>query len=91
MIGHDGDLYEVSSDEECKTHFPMWSTLKSPLLISTDIKKLDSKAYSIYSNSAIIAVNQDPLGAAQIEFGGPVWTTLMTTAGGERSRCGQIR
>ena len=63
----DLDMMEIgnggSSDEEYKTHFSMWSVLKSSLLMATDIRKLDSKAYSIYSNQAVIAVNQDPLGA----------------------------
>lgn len=63
---NDLDMMEIgnggSTDEEYKTHFSMWSALKSPLLIAADVRKLNAQAYSIYTNQAVIAVNQDPLG-----------------------------
>lgn len=54
------------SDEEYKLHFTMWAAMKSPLIIGTDVTALDAKAYSIYTNPAIIALNQDPSGSAII-------------------------
>ena len=40
--------------------------MKSPLIMGTDVTALDAKAYSIYTNPAILAVSQDPAGAAII-------------------------
>lgn len=41
----------------------MWSALKSPLLMGTDIRVLDANSYTIYMNPAILALSQDPLGS----------------------------
>lgn len=38
--------------------------MKSPLLIGTDIQKLTGSSLSIFSNPAILAISQDPLGTA---------------------------
>lgn len=52
------------TDEEYKLHMTMWAAMKSPLIIGTDVTALDAKAYSIYTNPAILALSQDPAGAA---------------------------
>lgn len=36
--------------------------LKSPMIIGTDVTKMDAGTLSIYSNAAILAISQDPLG-----------------------------
>ena len=51
-------------DNECVTHFSMWSLLSSPLVIGTDIVKLTPANLAILSNPAVIALNQDPSGTA---------------------------
>ena len=48
------------TDGEYMIHFSMWAALKSPLIISTDIRFISPTAYSIYSNPAVLAVSQDP-------------------------------
>lgn len=52
------------TDEEYKTHMTMWAAVKSPLIIGADVRSLDAQAYSIYTNPAIIAINQDPTGSS---------------------------
>ena len=52
------------TDEEYKLHMTMWAAMKSPLIIGTDVTAMDAKAYSIYTNPAILALSQDPAGAA---------------------------
>ncbi|MCJ1250934.1 hypothetical protein MMC30_008162 [Trapelia coarctata] len=66
----DMDMLEVGNggqtDDEYKTHFSMWALNSSPLIMGTDIRNLTASALSIYSNPAIIALNQDPAVAAAI-------------------------
>lgn len=38
--------------------------MKSPLFIGTDVQKMTGSSLSIYSNPAILAISQDPLGTA---------------------------
>lgn len=54
------------TDEEYKLHMTMWAAMKSPLIIGTDVNTMDAKTYSIYTNPAILALSQDPAGAAII-------------------------
>ena len=51
------------NDEEYKLHFTMWAAVKSPLIIGTDVRVLSADSLSIYTNPAIIALNQDPAGS----------------------------
>ena len=65
---NDMDMLEVGNggmtDEEQITHFTMWSILKSPLIMGTNIPAMSPQTLSIYSNPAVIAINQDPAGTA---------------------------
>ena len=38
--------------------------MKSPLIIGTDVRRMTPATLSIYSNPAVLAVSQDPLGSA---------------------------
>ena len=64
---NDLDMLEVGNggmtDEEEVTHFTMWAILKSPLIIGTNVPHMSPQALSIYSNPAVIAINQDPAGS----------------------------
>lgn len=40
----------------------MWSMMSSPLIIGTDVRTLSPANLAIYSNPAVIAINQDPNG-----------------------------
>jgi alpha-galactosidase len=60
-------LYDIdsnTSDNEAVTHFSMWAIMSSPLIIGTDVRTLDAANLAIYSNPAVIALNQDPSGSA---------------------------
>jgi alpha-galactosidase len=66
--GHwnDPDMLEVGnggmSDAEYRSHFSLWSIMAAPLLIGTDIRKIQPAALEILLNKEVIAVDQDPLG-----------------------------
>nr|Q99172.1 RecName: Full=Alpha-galactosidase; AltName: Full=Alpha-D-galactoside galactohydrolase; AltName: Full=Melibiase; Flags: Precursor [Lachancea cidri]AAA35280.1 alpha-galactosidase [Lachancea cidri] len=63
---NDLDMLEVGvgnmSDSEEVAHFSMWAIVKSPLIIGADIDDLKDSSLSVYSNPAVIAINQDVLG-----------------------------
>jgi alpha-galactosidase len=60
---NDMDMLEIGnggqSDSEYVVHFSMWAMSSSPLLIGTNIGTLSAANLAIYSNPAIIALNQD--------------------------------
>ena len=74
---NDLDMLEVGnggmSDDEYKVHMSMWAMNSSPLIIGTDIRKLSASALSIYSNPAVLAVNQDPSANA----GNRIWRYMV--------------
>ena len=47
---------------ESRTQLALWAMMSVPLILSSDIEKLDSKAIGIISNEAVLAIDQDPLG-----------------------------
>lgn len=50
------------SYEQAKSQMAIWSIMAAPLLMSTDLTKIDPKFKDILLNKKVIAVNQDPLG-----------------------------
>lgn len=52
------------TDDEYKTHMTMWAAVKSPLIIGSDVRKMDAQSYSIHTNPAILAISQDPAGSS---------------------------
>ncbi|KAF2421141.1 alpha-galactosidase [Tothia fuscella] len=60
----DMDMLEVGNggqdDNEYVTHFSLWALMSSPLLIGTNVLTLTPANLAIYSNPAVIALNQDP-------------------------------
>jgi hypothetical protein len=65
------------TDEEYKSHFSLWSIMKSPLILGMDLTSLtpESAAYKIISNKEVIAVNQDSAGFQARR----VWSDKMKT------------
>ncbi|KAK0202017.1 glycoside hydrolase family 27 protein [Desarmillaria ectypa] len=66
FYGHnDLDMLQIGNGnlnyEESKTHFTVWSLVKSPLLIGTDLSSVSEQSLSILKNTEIIAINQDPV------------------------------
>ncbi|EQD27055.1 alpha-N-acetylgalactosaminidase [mine drainage metagenome] len=64
---NDPDMLEVGNHgltiREQRAQFSLWAEMAAPLLISTDVARLSPRALRILSNAAVIAVDQDPLGA----------------------------
>ena len=52
------------SDAQARAQFTMWSLFPANLLISQNMLQWSDYALETYSNAELIAVNQDPLGAA---------------------------
>jgi alpha-galactosidase len=55
------DMNEESY-ERSKAHMIMWSIMKSPLVLSTDLSKISKETLSIVTNKICLQVNQDVLG-----------------------------
>jgi alpha-galactosidase len=68
---NDMDMLEVGNkgqtDSEYVAHFSMWAINSSPLLMGTNILTLSPANLAIYSNPAVIALNQDPSGTAAVQ------------------------
>ena len=47
---------------EYQTQFSLWSLMKSPLLIGTDLRNIDDESLRILTNPEVIAINQDKMG-----------------------------
>ncbi|MFG1812049.1 glycoside hydrolase family 27 protein [Streptomyces sp. NPDC049040] len=66
--GHwnDPDMLEVGNGSltatEARTEFSLWSEMAAPLIAGTNIASASSTTLSIYTNSRVIAVDQDSLG-----------------------------
>lgn len=65
---NDMDMLEIGnggqSDSEYVVHFSMWAINSSPMLIGTNVGTLSPANLAIYSNPAILAINQDPSAGA---------------------------
>lgn len=48
--------------EEYRTHFSMWSILASPLILGSDVTRMDDYTTETLTNVEVIELNQDPLG-----------------------------
>ncbi|KAJ8468688.1 hypothetical protein ONZ51_g9486 [Trametes cubensis] len=61
---NDMDMMEIGNGDltiqEQRTHFAVWSFLKSPILLGTDLSQLNSTQLSIIKNAELIAFHQDP-------------------------------
>jgi alpha-galactosidase len=50
--------------DEQYSHITLWSLLAAPLLLGNDLTRLDPFTRNLLTNDEVIAVDQDPLGAA---------------------------
>lgn len=57
-----GNLWGALGNAEGRSHFSMWSVMKAPLLIGTDVTNMTAETLATLTNPEVIAVNQDPLG-----------------------------
>ncbi len=62
---NDPDMLEVGNggmtDTEYRSHFSLWSMMAAPLLIGSDLRKIDQASWDVLLNTDVIAVDQDPL------------------------------
>lgn len=82
MIGMPG-----LSQLQNKVHMSLWAISGAPLIVGTDLSKLDDATKAILTNQNVLSVDQDPLGIQAIKVGEPhpglqVWIKPMSTAGG---------
>ena len=99
---NDPDMLEVGvgglNYEENKAHFSLWCMMAAPLILGNDVRqflKADgtpdtaNTAYNIVTNKAMIAIDQDPLGAQcrRVETNGLQDTLVKPLAGGEVAIC----
>nr|WP_069463101.1 ricin-type beta-trefoil lectin domain protein [Actinacidiphila rubida] len=77
--GHwnDPDMLEVGngsmSTTENRSEFSLWAEMAAPLIAGTNLASASSATLSVYTNSRVIAVDQDPLGRQG---------TMVSSAGG---------
>ncbi|KAL4981019.1 putative alpha-galactosidase B [Aspergillus desertorum] len=63
----DADMLEVGNGEgeltvaENRAHFALWAAMRSPLLIGTNLDKIEQEYLSILKNPTLLAFHQDPL------------------------------
>ncbi|GLZ31868.1 alpha-galactosidase [Lentzea sp. NBRC 105346] len=66
--GHwnDPDMLEVGNGKmsatEYRSHFSLWAVMAAPLLIGSDLRKVNADTFTILENRDVIAVDQDKLG-----------------------------
>ncbi|KAF9780565.1 alpha-galactosidase [Thelephora terrestris] len=72
QIGNGGMTFD-----EYVTHFSMWALLKSPLILGNDLLNMSNETWTVITNTAIIAVNQDLNGQPGIRL----WKTLVPEGG----------
>lgn len=63
QIGNGGMTFD-----EYVTHFSMWALLKSPLIMGHDLLDMSDETWTILTNTAIIAINQDSNGQPGIRL-----------------------
>ena len=56
------------TDDEAIAHFSLWAALKSPLLMTNVMTKIDGPTLSILQNTAVLAVSQDPEGSSAVRI-----------------------
>ncbi|KAK1830493.1 glycoside hydrolase superfamily [Podospora conica] len=56
------------TEAEERAHFGLWAIMKSPIILGTDMSKLKESTLKIIRNKGILAINQDPLGAAATTY-----------------------
>ena len=99
---NDPDMLEVGNGglnyEENKAHFSLWCMMAAPLILGNDVRAFlkadgtpdtENTAYKIVTNKALIAIDQDPLGAQcrRIETTGLQDTLVKPLAGGDAAIC----
>jgi hypothetical protein len=63
---NDPDMLEIGNggmtDTEYRSEFSLWAEMAAPLIAGTDVRTMSPATKAIYTNRAVIAVDQDTLG-----------------------------
>lgn len=63
---NDPDMLQVGNGSltlsENQAHVGMWAMLAAPLMVGTDLQKIDPAVLDILTNEIIVGIDQDPLG-----------------------------
>jgi len=70
LLGSDSSTAAHLSPIQSRTMFSLWSVMTAPLLIGSNIRKLNAWDLETYSNAEVIKVNQDPLGKQATRLAG---------------------
>jgi alpha-galactosidase len=70
LIGSDPSTAAHLSQAQSRTMFSLWAVMAAPLLIGSNIRSLNAWDLQTYSNTEIIAVNQDPAGKQGVRLSG---------------------
>ena len=88
---NDPDMLEVGNGgmttTEYESHFSIWAMLAAPLVAGNDMAKMDEATKRILTNTAVIAVDQDPLGrqGRRVWREGSLEIWVRTLQGGDRA------
>ncbi len=77
---------EGATPQEYRTHLSMWAILASPLILGSDVTRMDRYTRETLTNDEVIALNQDPLGeqAARVRKDGDLEVFAKALADGGR-------
>jgi alpha-galactosidase len=70
LIGSDPSTAAHLTQTQSRTMFSLWSVMAAPLLIGSNIRSLNAWDLQTYSNTEVIAVNQDPAGRQGVRLAG---------------------
>jgi alpha-galactosidase len=70
LLGSDSGTAFHLTPTQSRTMFSLWSVMTAPLLIGSNIRALNTWDLQTYSNSEIIAVDQDPVGRQGVRLAG---------------------
>lgn len=88
---NDPDMLEIGNGgmttAEYQTEFSLWSEMAAPLIAGTDLRNASPATLSVYTNSGVIAVDQDPLGqqGVPVSSAGGHWVLTKPLANGDRA------
>jgi len=76
-----------ATPEEYRTHFSMWSILASPLILGSDLTRMDDYTIETLTNTEVIALNQDALGlqASRVRKDGDLEVFAKPLANGDQA------
>ena len=88
---NDPDMLEIGnggmSNLEYRSEFSLWSEMAAPLIAGNDLVAMSPATQAILSNTAVIAVDQDPMGMQgyPVASAGGHWVLTKPLANGDRA------